>query len=82
MINFVKRAICLIIGSIVLLVGIFTGVAGVVSGFGNHNLVVRLGYVFVGLLTTAAGIYLYYLGSNKSLSKLLDDFIRAIINSL
>ena len=81
MINTWKRALYLILGSLFIIGGLYGGIAGVVSGFGNTSYPIRFAYLITGTLLVATGVYLYYLGNNKNISKMFSDIIDAIISA-
>jgi hypothetical protein len=81
MLHTIKRAILLLLGSILVIGGGFIIIAGAVSGFGDHRVLIRIAYVIGGGVLVALGVYFYYLGSNKNLSKMFENILSAIITS-
>jgi hypothetical protein len=81
MLHTIKRAILLLLGGILVIGGGFIIIAGAVSGFGDHRVLIRIAYVTGGGVLVALGVYFYYLGSNKNLSKMFENILSAIITS-
>lgn len=81
MLKTLKLALFLIIGSFLSIGGAFVTIAGAVSGFGNPHIIMRTGIALAGLAVLALGIYFCYIGSNKNLTKLLEDFLFVIFRN-
>ena len=82
MLDFLKRITLLIVGSVLLIGGCFVAIAGAVSGFGSSGIGIKIAYAVGGICLVVAGIYCYYFGSNKNLSKVIADIINALVGSI
>lgn len=76
-----KKISLLFLGSVLIIGGAFIAVAGTSGGLGASTLVHKLAFALSGVTMVGLGIWLYYLGSNKNLLKVIGDIIEALLSS-